>query len=62
VLEGADIGAHRDALLMGASLALEVVGLVEGPHAGVARARAAIDSGAAAALLASLAAFSRRPR
>jgi anthranilate phosphoribosyltransferase len=62
VFEGADTGAHRDALLMGASLALEVTGLAEGPHAGVVRAQAAIDSGAAAALLTSLAAFSRSTR
>ena len=62
VLEGRDHGAHRDALLMGASLALEVMGLVDGPRAGVERAAAAIDSGAAAALLAALAAFSQGAR
>jgi len=62
VFEGADRGAHRDALLMGTSLVLEVMGLAEGPHAGVARAQQAIDSGAAAALLGSLADFSRQSR
>ncbi len=62
VFEGADAGAHRDALLMGTSLVLEVMGLAEGPRSGVARAQAAIDSGAAAALLAKLADFSRRSR
>jgi anthranilate phosphoribosyltransferase len=57
VFEGRDRGPHRDALLMGASLVLEVTGLAGSPRAGVARARAAIESGAAAALLAGLAAF-----
>lgn len=59
VLEGTDRGPHRDALLMGASLALEVSGLARDALDGVARAAAAIDSGAAASLLAGLAAFSR---
>ena len=62
VLEGADRGAHRDALRMGASLALEVAGLVRDPREGVARAAAAIDGGAAVALLEGLAAFSRSRR
>ncbi len=47
VLHGADRGAHRDCLLLGAALALEVAGLVDSPRAGIARAAAAIDSGAA---------------
>ena len=51
VLTGDDQGAHRDALLMGASLVLEVVGLASDPVAGVARAADAIDSGKAAAFL-----------
>jgi len=51
VLNGDDQGAHRDALLMGASLVLEVVGLASDPVAGVARAADAIDSGKAAAFL-----------
>ena len=59
VFGGQDRGAHRDALLIGAALALEVAGLAAGPRDGAARAAAAIDSGAAAAVLASLAEFSR---
>ncbi len=51
VFSGADRGAHRDALLMGTSLVLEVMGEVGGPRDGVERARAAIDDGAAQALL-----------
>jgi len=54
VLEGADRGAHRDCLLLGAALALEVAGVAAGPRAGVAHAARAIDSGAAAALLGKL--------
>jgi anthranilate phosphoribosyltransferase len=59
VFEGADQGAHRDALLMGTSLALEVMGVARDARDGVERAARAIDSGAAAALLEGLAAFSR---
>lgn len=51
VFTGEDKGAHRDALLMGTSLVLEVSGAVSDPLAGVAAAAAAIDSGAAASLL-----------
>ena len=54
VLNGEDRGAHRDCLLLGAALALEVAGLAHEPRAGVARAAAAIDGGAAAGLLAAL--------
>jgi anthranilate phosphoribosyltransferase len=57
VLTGTDRGAHRDCLLLGTALALEVAGLVAAPRAGVARAAAAIDTGAAARLLAALRAF-----
>lgn len=46
-----DRGAHRDALLMGTSLVLEVAGEVSDPAEGVARARAAIDDGAASGFL-----------
>ena len=46
-----DQGAHRDALLMGTSLVLEVQGMVDGPKQGVALAAAAIDDGKAAAFL-----------
>jgi anthranilate phosphoribosyltransferase len=57
VLEGAERGAHRDALLLGAALALEIVGRVDQPRDGVALAKEAIDSGAARAILAKLRAF-----
>jgi anthranilate phosphoribosyltransferase len=57
VLVGADKGAHRDALLLGAALALEIVGKVDSPREGVALARQAIDGGAARRTLDSLAAF-----
>lgn len=48
---GDDKGAHRDALLMGTSLVLEVANLAAGPQEGVAMAAAAIDDGAAATFL-----------
>lgn len=51
VLTGEDKGAHRDALLMGTSLVLEVVGLARDLTEGVALATEAIDSGKAAAFL-----------
>jgi anthranilate phosphoribosyltransferase len=47
VLYGEDRGAHRDCLLLGTALALEVAGVVREPRAGIERAAAAIDSGAA---------------
>jgi anthranilate phosphoribosyltransferase len=51
VLSGTDRGAHRDCLLLGTALALEVAGLERQPRAGLARAAAAIDGGAARRLL-----------
>jgi anthranilate phosphoribosyltransferase len=48
---------HRDALLLGAALALEVCGRERSPRAALARAAAAIDSGAARELLARLERF-----
>lgn len=51
VLTGEDRGAHRDALVMGASLVLEVTGQAADLSAGVAKATDAIDSGAAADFL-----------
>jgi len=54
---GEERGAHRDALLLGAALALEVTGVEPAPRLGVARAAQAIDSGAAGQLLQSLAKF-----
>ena len=57
VLTGDDRGAHRDCLLLGAALALEVAGMVKNPREGAERAAHAIDSGASARVLDSLAAF-----
>jgi len=48
VLTGEDKGAHRDALLMGTSLVLEVLGSASDPRHGVEMAAAAIDNGEAA--------------
>jgi anthranilate phosphoribosyltransferase len=48
-------GAHRDALLLGTALALEVAGAVAHPREGIDRAAAAIDEGRAAGLLEALA-------
>jgi anthranilate phosphoribosyltransferase len=59
VLRGEQRGAHRDALVMGAALALEVAGRAATPLAAAAMAAAAIDDGRASALLAGLAAFAR---
>jgi anthranilate phosphoribosyltransferase len=60
VLTGDDKGAHRDALLLGTALALEIVGRVSEPREGVALAREAIDSGAARRMLEALANFGAR--
>jgi anthranilate phosphoribosyltransferase len=54
VLRGEDRGAHRDCLLLGTALALEVAGVVRDPREGVARAAVAIDEGAAQRLLEAL--------
>ena len=51
VFRGEDKGAHRDALLMGTALVLEVLGTAKDAREGVAMAAAAIDDGRAAALL-----------
>jgi anthranilate phosphoribosyltransferase len=59
VFAGRDRGAHRDALLLGAALALEVAGLASDARDGARLAARAIDSGAATAVVDSLAAFSR---
>ena len=45
-------GAHRDALLMGTSLVLEVMGEADSPKGGVERAAAALDDGSAEKFLA----------
>lgn len=57
VFVGEDKGAHRDALLMGTSLVLEVAGLVTDLQAGVALAADTIDSGKAAKFLADFNAY-----
>ena len=44
---GEEHGPHRDALLLGTALALEIVGRVDQPREGVRLAKEAIDSGAA---------------
>jgi anthranilate phosphoribosyltransferase len=51
VFTGEDKGAHRDALLMGTSLVLEVLGMATDANDGVAMAAAVIDDGRAAAFL-----------
>jgi len=51
VFAGEDQGAHRDALLMGTSLVLEVMGEVNNPRDGVARASACLDEGQAQAFI-----------
>lgn len=55
VLEGRDQGPHRDCLLLGTALALEVVGKARSPGEGVELAADAIDSGAARRVLEALA-------
>ncbi len=57
VLRGQSRGAHRDALLLGAALALEVSGREHAVRVAVQRAAEAIDSGAAGRLLDQLARF-----
>ncbi len=51
VLKGEDRGPHRDALMMGASLILEVTGLAGDPQSGFEIAAAAIDDGRGGAFL-----------
>jgi anthranilate phosphoribosyltransferase len=59
VLRGEDRGPHRDCLLLGTALALEVVGETRSAREGVERAANAIDSGAARRVLEKLTPFSR---
>jgi anthranilate phosphoribosyltransferase len=63
VLRGQERGAHRDALLLGAALALEVTGAEPDRDRAVRRAALALDEGAGTALLERLQAFGaeRRP-
>jgi anthranilate phosphoribosyltransferase len=51
VFAGEDRGAHRDALVLNAALALEIMGRVARPADGVAAAASAIDRGDATKLL-----------
>ena len=60
VLRGDEHGAHRDALLMGAALALELTGAAASPGEGVERASRAIADGTAARVLDALAGFGAR--
>lgn len=61
-LRGEDSAAHRDALVLGAALALEVTGAEPDFARAIDRARAAIDTGSAARLLDRLDAFSTTER
>jgi len=51
VLTGRDLGPHRDALLLGAGLLLELTSRARGLGRGIDKARAALESGAGARLL-----------
>jgi anthranilate phosphoribosyltransferase len=62
VFAGADRGPHRDALLMGAGLVMELLGRADGPADSARLVAAAIDDGRAAALLAALEGFGRTIR
>lgn len=57
VLTGEDRGPHRDCLLLGTALALEVAGRVRNPLEGVELASAAIESGRAGAVVRNIRAF-----
>ena len=59
VLAGADGGAHRSAVILNAAGGLAAAGHAESLREGIALAREAIDSGAAAARLEELVAFSQ---
>jgi len=61
-LEGGDSKPHREALILGAALALEVTGAAVDAAAGVARARDALSGGDAAEFLARLDSFSATER
>jgi len=61
-LRGEDTGAHRDALVLGAALALEVTGAEADAESAVRRARQTIDDGSAAEFLERLQAFGQELR
>jgi anthranilate phosphoribosyltransferase len=58
-LAGRDTGPHRDALVLGAALALEVTGVEPDPRRAVARARTTLASGAGARLLDRIGTFAK---
>jgi anthranilate phosphoribosyltransferase len=58
-LAGRDTAAHRDALVLGAALALEVAGFEPDARSAVARARKTLASGAGTRLLDRIAAFAK---
>ena len=58
VLTGEDRGSHRDCLLLGAALALEVAGAARSPRSAADAAAQAIDSGAAGRVLEAVVSFS----
>jgi anthranilate phosphoribosyltransferase len=58
VFTGEDRGPHRDALVLGAALMLEVTGLASDPRAAAEAAKHAIDQGHASQVLDRIAAFS----
>jgi anthranilate phosphoribosyltransferase len=58
-LLGRDSAAHRDALVLGAALALEVAGAETEPRRAAERARTALESGAGAKLLEGIAQFAK---
>jgi anthranilate phosphoribosyltransferase len=59
VFEGEEHGPHRDALVLGAALVLELTGRAAGPQESTERVTATLDDGAAARLLSRLACASR---
>lgn len=61
VFEGRDRGPHRAALALQAGLALYIAGHAASPRAGIEKAAAALDSGAAARWLAGLRTFAAAP-
>lgn len=60
VLEGREQGPHRNAIVLGTALALELTGRESGPLAAAAAAGRAIDDGRAARLLTEIARFSAK--
>jgi anthranilate phosphoribosyltransferase len=57
VFSGEEAGAHRDALILGAALVLELTGKAQDPAEAVSLAVEALDSGKATELLDAIARF-----